>query len=68
MNRPRAVKGGGGGGGTGSIFPGYVPLASQNPNPSIVYSVVNYGLLGKYVIFAIPTHFHFLFMYVPYIE
>ena len=31
--------GGGGGGVPGSIFAGYVPPASQNPNPIIVYSV-----------------------------
>ena len=31
--------GGGGGGGLGLIFAGYVPLASQNPYPIIVYSV-----------------------------
>ena len=36
--------GGGGGGGAllGSIFAGYVPLASQSPYPIIVYSVANY--------------------------
>ena len=44
----------------GLIFVGYVPLASQNPYPIIVYSVANYrtpswSLLGKYAIFAIPT-------------
>ena len=32
----------GGGGVLGSSFPGYVPLASQNTYPIIVYSVVNY--------------------------
>ena len=32
----------GGGGGTKSIFAGYVPLASQNPNHILVYSVANY--------------------------
>ena len=26
----------------GSIFAGYVPLASQSPYPIVVYSVVNY--------------------------
>ena len=31
-----------GGGVLGSIFAGYVPLASQNPYPIIVYSVANY--------------------------
>ena len=30
------------GGVLGSIFAGYVPLASQNPSPIIVYSVANY--------------------------
>ena len=29
-------------GGGGVIFAGYVPLASQNPDPIIVYSVTNY--------------------------
>ena len=33
---------GGGGGVLGSIFAGYVPLASPNPYPIIVYSVANY--------------------------
>ena len=33
---------GGGGGVLGSSFAGYVPLASQNPYPIIVYSVANY--------------------------
>ena len=33
---------GGGGGVLGSIFSGYVLLASQNPYPIIVYSVANY--------------------------
>ena len=32
----------GGGGVLGSGFAGYVPLASQNPHPIIVYSVANY--------------------------
>ena len=32
----------GGGGVLGSIFAGYVPLASPNPYPIIVYSVANY--------------------------
>ena len=32
----------GGGGVLGSTFAGYVPLASQNPYPIIVYSVTNY--------------------------
>ena len=30
------------GGVLGSIFAGYVPLATQNPYPIIVYSVANY--------------------------
>ena len=30
------------GGALGSGFAGYVPLASQNPHPIIVYSVANY--------------------------
>ena len=38
--RPRAR--GGGGGVLGLGFAGYVPLASQNPHPIIVYSVANY--------------------------
>ena len=33
---------GDGGGVLGSGFAGYVPLASQNPHPIIVYSVANY--------------------------
>ena len=33
---------GGGGGVLGSSFAGYVPLASQNPYPIIVYSVASY--------------------------
>ena len=33
---------GGEGGVLGSGFAGYVPLASQNPHPIIVYSVANY--------------------------
>ena len=35
-------RGGGGGGVLGSGFAGYVPLASQNPHPIIVYSMANY--------------------------
>ena len=55
------VLGWGGGGVLGLIFAGYVPLASQSPYPIIVYSVAMYrstpsqSLLGKYVLFAIPT-------------
>ena len=33
---------GGGGSVLGSIFAGYVPLASPNPYPIIVYSVANH--------------------------
>ena len=56
----RLIPRGGGGGVLGSIFAGYVPLASHSPYPIIVYSVANYRphlsqLLGKYVIYAIPT-------------
>ena len=36
------VPGKGGGGVLGSGFAGYVPLASQNPHPIIVYFVANY--------------------------
>ena len=32
-----------GGGILGSVFAGYVPLASPDPYPIIVYSVANYG-------------------------
>ena len=43
----------------GLIFAGYVPLAPQNPNPIIVYSVAKCRpLLSTFrenVIFAIPT-------------
>ena len=35
-------EGGGGGGVLGLIFAGYVPQASHNPCPIIVYSVANY--------------------------
>ena len=43
----------------GSIFAGYVPLASHSPYPTIVYSVANYRhhlshFCGN-VNFAIPT-------------
>ena len=51
------------------IFAGYVPLASQSRYALIVYSVTNYrllnpsqSLLGKYVIFAIPTQSLSIFM------
>ena len=48
-----------GGGVLGSIFAGYVPLATQNPYPIIVYSVANYrphfSHFWANVIFAIPT-------------
>ena len=40
---PRGGVGGGGGWAVlGSGFAGYVPLASQNPHPIIVYSIANY--------------------------
>ena len=39
---PLGMGGGGGVGTLGLIFAGYVPLASQNPYPIIVYSVDNY--------------------------
>ena len=50
----------GGGGVLGLIFAGFVPLASQSPFPSIVYSVAKYRpilvtLIGEDVIFAIQT-------------
>ena len=49
----------GGGGVLGLIFAGYVPLASQNPYPIIVYSVAKYrshfSHLWEDIIFAIPT-------------
>ena len=47
------------GGVLGSIFAGYVPLASPNPYPIIVYSVANHrphlSHFWANVIFAIPT-------------
>ena len=51
---------GGGGGVLGLIFAGFVPLASQSPFPSIVYSVAKYRpilvtLIWEDVIFAIQT-------------
>ena len=46
--------GGGGGGALGSIFAGYVPLASQSPNQIIVYSAPNYR----------PHLSHFLFLWI----
>ena len=50
----------GGGGVPGLIFAGFVPLASQSPFPSIVYSVAKYRpilvtLIWEDVIFAIQT-------------
>ena len=49
----------GGGGELGSIFAGYVPLASPNPYPIIVYSVANHrphlSHFWANIIFAIPT-------------
>ena len=35
------------GSGPGLIFAGYVPLASYNPYPIIVYSVAKYRLLSQ---------------------
>ena len=55
------VVGGGGGMGEllGLIFTGYLPLASQNPYPIIVYSVAKYRPHLRHfwetVIFAIPS-------------
>ena len=49
----------GGGGVLGSFFAGYVPLASPNPYPIIVYSVANHkphlSHFWATIIFAIPT-------------
>ena len=62
----------GGGGLLGSIFAGYVPLASQSPYPIIVYSVANYRLhLSHFwanMSFLRSQLSLFIFMYVPYIE
>ena len=60
LNRGRLlVPPGGAGGLLGLISTGYVPLASQNPYPIIVYSVAKYGLhlshFWENVIFAIST-------------
>ena len=58
------------GGGRGLIFAGYVPLASQNPYPLIIYPVATYRphlslFLSRYVIFAIPTQSsHPLFLWI----
>ena len=43
MNRPSCLYVPGRGGGEGLLwsFAGYVPLASQNPYPTIVYSLAN---------------------------
>ena len=60
------------GGLLGLIFAGYVPLASQSTYPITAYFVANsprqlqtpsLSLLGKYVIFAIPT-FTFTFYFL----
>ena len=56
----RVVVGGGGMGELlGLIFTGYLPLASQNPYPIIVYSVAKYRPHRRHfwetVIFAIPS-------------
>ena len=60
---------GGGGGIFKQILAGYVPLAFQSRYALIVYSVTIYrllnpsqSLLGKYVIFAIPTQSLSIFM------
>ena len=49
----------GGGGVLGSMFAGYVPLASQSPHPILVYFLANYrphlSHFLENVIFAIPT-------------
>ena len=60
LNRGRLLAPPGGEGGLlGLISTGYVPLASQNPYPIIVYSVAKYGLhlshFWENVIFAIST-------------
>ena len=59
LNRGRLLAPPGGGGLLGLISTGYVPLASQNPYPIIVYSVAKYGLhlshFWETVIFAIST-------------
>ena len=48
-----------GGGVLGLMFAGYMPLASQSPNPIIVYFLANYrphvSHFLENVIFAIPT-------------
>ena len=52
-------RGAGGGGGTWVMFAGYVPLASQSPNPIIVYFLANYrphlSHFLENVTFVIPT-------------
>ena len=59
LNMGRLLAPPGGGGLLGLISTGYVPLASQNPYPIIVYSVAKYGLhlshFWKNVISAIST-------------
>ena len=67
MIKPLAPPGGGGGRGLpGLVFAGYVLLACHSPYPITVYSVANdrphlmQSLLGKYVIFAIPTFTFYL--------
>ena len=63
---------GGGGGLLGSLFAGYVPLASQSPYPIIVYSVANYrphlSHFWANMSFSRSQLSHFIFMYVPFIE
>ena len=54
---------GGGGGVLVSSFAGYVPLASPNPYPIIIYSVANYRPLVSHFwanIPQIPTHWNLL--------
>ena len=65
----RRTPGGWGGGSLlGLIFAGYVPLASQNRYPLIIYFLANYrphlSQFWANVIFSI--HSHFPFMQLPY--
>ena len=54
-----------GGGVLGSIFAGYVPLASPDPYPVIVYSVASYRPHVSHYWANIPQKFQSL--YLPYI-
>ena len=60
------------GGLLGSMFAGYVPLASQSLYPIIVYSVANYrphlSHFWANMSFSRSQLSHFIFMYVPYME